>query len=236
VSEFLEIIGKLFGVIGAAASAALGVVKLYRAVKNPPERDRGPDDEADRRPGRRDDPPRSGGMPWFGWALAAAVAVLLLGVAMLVVAARLGKVGPHEVVEKPDAQKFKQARERLQFREGVPIPARNLRDGMWDLMYSGIIQKEYGGKVILVAGPVDHVSDVLNTVWLEAGPSSASVTCKFGVRHRDRIKTLREGQMVTIRAEIQTYRNGSGGEVLELVECELVSAEGGEKADPKRPR
>ena len=227
MSEFLEITGKVFGVIGAAASAALGIVKLYRAVKEPPDKDRDSDDEVDRR-----EQPRSGGTPWFIWRIVAALAVLLLGLAMLVVGSRLGKTGPREIVDKPDARKVQQARERLQFRDGIPIPARDLHTGMWDLMYSGIIQKEYGGKVILVTGPVKFVSN--DSVTLEAGPFPATVTCSFGIRHRDRIKTLSEGLMVTIRAEIQTYRNGNDGEVLKLVECELVSAEGGEKADPKR--
>ena len=236
MSEFLEITGKVFSVLGSLAGAALGVVKLYREVfKEPPEKDRERgDDGGSRSAPDRDEPHQSGGRHWFVWGIVTALAVLLVGLGMLAVASRLGKPVVREVIEKPDAQKVKQARERLQFREGVPIPARDLRDGMWDLMYSGIIQKEYGGKVLLVAGPVKYLSN--DIVTLEAGPFPATVTCSFGVRHRDRIKALREGQMVTIRAEIQTYRNGSGGEVLNLVECELVSAEGGEKDDPKRLR
>lgn len=233
MSEFLEITGKILSVLGSLAGAALGVVKLYReVVKNRPEEDRDTADAADRRPtADRDGPHRSSGRVWFLWGIGAAVGVFLLGLVMLAVGHRLGKVRPHMIIEKPDAQKVQQARERLQFREGVPIPARDLYRGAWDLMYSGVLQKEYGGKVILVAGPVSAVS--ADSVTLEAGPFPAALTCSFGARHRDRLKTLREGQLATIRAEMQTYRNGEGGEVLKLVECEVVSAEGGA---PKPPR
>lgn len=234
MSEFLEITGKVLSVLGSLAGAALGVVKLYREiVKNRPEKDRDPADDAERRSASdRDEPHQSGSRVWFLWGIGAAVGVLLLGLALLAVGNRLGKVRPHMIVEKPDAQKVQQARERLQFRDGVPLPARDLYRGTWDLMYSGVLQKDYGGKVILVVGPVSSVST--DSVTLDAGPFPASLTCSFGVRHRDRLKTLREGQMATIRAEIQTYRNGEGGEVLRLVECEVVSVEG--EGALKRPR
>lgn len=236
MSEFLETAGKVLGVIGSLGTVALTGIKLYReAFKKPPEteRDRSSDDS-------RSAPDRGGSGPsssrfWFG-GIAAALAVLLLGLAMLAVGSRMGKVQPREVIEKPDAEKVQQARNLLQFRDGVPISARDLHKGMHDLMYSGLIQKEYGGKVILVTGTVSGVSDSLHTVDLEAGAFPATVACEFGVRDHDRIAALRKGQTVIVRAEIQTYRNGSGGEVLRLVNCELASAEGGEKADPKRPR
>lgn len=234
MSEFLEITGKVLSVLGSLAGAALGVVKLYReVVKDRPEKDRHTADDVDRPAADRDEPRQSSGRVWFLWGIGAAVGVFLLGLVMLAVGNRLGKARPHMVVEKPDAQKVQQARERLQFRDGVPIPARDLYRGTWDLMYSGVLQKEYGGKVILVVGPVSSVT--ADSVTLEAGPFPASLTCSFGVRHRDRLKTLREGQLATIRAEIQTYRNGEGGEVLKLVECEVVSVEG-EGIAPKRPR
>ena len=235
VSEFLEITGKVLSVLGSLAGAALAVVKLYREVfKSTPEKDRDPADDAGRRPASDpDEPHQSSGRVWFLWGIGAAAGVFLLGLVLLAVGNRLGKVRPHMIVEKPDAKKVQQARERLQFHGGVPIPVRDLYRGSWDLMYSGILQKEYRGKVILVVGPVSSVSS--DSVTLEAGPSPALLTCSFGVRHRDRLKTLREGQLATIRAEMQTYRNGEGGEVLELVECEVVAVEG-EGAAPKRPR
>lgn len=228
MSEFLDITGKILGVLGSLGTLALTGIKLCREVrKNRPEENRDQND-GDVDGGRRPAPDpggqhQSSGRPWFVWGLVAAIAALLLGLAMLVLGSRLGKTVAHEVVEKPDAQKVQQARERLQFREGAPISAKNFHRGMWDLMYSGIIESEYGGKVILVAGPVGSVSDSLHTVDLEAGAFPATVTCSFGVRDRDRIKALRKGQTITVRGEIRTYRNGSGGEVAQLADCELVS-------------
>ena len=239
MSELLDIAGKVLGVLGSLGTLALTGIKLCReARKNRPEENRDQNDDGDRRPApdRNGRYQSSGGRPWFVWGLVVAVAVLLLGLAMLVLGARLGKTVAREVVEKPDAQKVQQARERLQFREGAPISARDFHRGMWDLMYSGVIEREYGGKVILVTGPVSSVSDSLHTVDLEAGAFPATVACSFGVRDHDRIKALPQGQTVTVRGEIRTYRNGSGGEVAQLADCELVSVEGGEKADAKRPR
>lgn len=238
MSEFLDIAGKVLGVLGSLGTLALTGIKLCReARKNRPEEYRGQNDDGGRRPAPdRNGQHQSSGRPWFVWGLAIAVAALLLGLAMLVLGPRLGKTVAREVVEKPDAQKVRQARERLQFRDGAPISARDFHKGMWDLMHSGVIEREYGGKVILVAGPVSSVSDSLHTVDLEAGAFPAAVACSFGVRDHDRIKALRKGQTVTVRGEIRTYRNGSGGEVAQLAACELVSVEGGEKADAKRPR